>query len=343
MTNLQEVVKLSENFLVEYFNFNCIEEVKNHIDKNSIIGYEIFIKQIIFEIFYRSYIENNKEVKSIMDVYKRKIKQDDNVKSYECADDKEYAKLKRTYKGFRKYNDELAINHNKENDVQYVNIDVKDTNKKMCGQKIKRYQENQLLDINEFEIFKYIKDRSIVNSKSIDNYRLICGLKEIDRVYERINKTYDNYFERSIQYFQLEQGCRIETNYLIANAMSKVKKGLEEKKNDIKQFRCFFAVSFGTNSLQNKFIIGIEKYINEYVKNPGKITSIPMEIYELSLIKYNITKLVLGQLIINVSELNYIENDIFFKDYFGEGQHIIKDKKWEDIKLRNFRDLYSQE
>ncbi len=343
MTNLQEVVNLSENFLVEFFNFNCIDEVKNHIDKNSIIGYEIFSKQVIFEIFYTSYINNNKEVKSIMDVYKRKIKQDDDVKSYECSDDKEYAKLKRTYRDFRKYNDELAIKHNKENDVQYVDIDVKDTTKKMCGQKIKRYQENQLLDINEFEIFKYVKDRSISNSKSIDSHRLISSLKEIDRVYERINKTYNSYFERSIQYFQLEQGCRIETNYLIANAMNKVKRSLEEKNNDIKQFRCFFAVSCGTNSLQNKFIIGIEKYINEYVKNPEIVTSIPMEIYELSLVKYNIRKLVLEQLVESGIELNYVENDVFFKNYFGEGQHIIKDKKWEDIKLKNFRDLYLEE
>lgn len=340
MMNLQEVVNLSENFLVDFFNFNCIENVKNHINKNSIIGYEIFINQIIFEVFYMSYINNTKEVKTLMDVYKRKIKQDNNIKSYECADDKEYAKLKRTYRDFRKYNDELAIKHRKENDVQYLKIDVKDTNKKMCGQQIKRYQENQLLDINEFQIFKYVKDRRISNSKSLDNYTLINGLKEIDSVYERINQTYDSYFERSIQYFQLEQNCRIETNYIIANAMNKVKRSLDEKKNDIMQFRCFFAVSYGTNSLQNKFIIGIEKYINEYVKNPEIITSIPREIYELSLVKYNIRQLVLEQLDKLGEQLNYIDNDVFFKNYFGEGQHIMKDKKWEDIKLRNFRDLY---
>lgn len=226
MMDLQKVINLTEKFLIEIFRFNCIDDVKNYINKNYIIGYEIFIKQIIFEIFYTSYINNTKEVNTLMDVYKRKIKQSDNIKSYECADDGEYAKLKRTYKDFRKYNDELAIKHKKESEIQYVEIDAKDTSKKMCGQKIKGYQENQLLDINEFDIFKYIKEGRIGNSKSIDNYRLINGLKEIDSVYERINKTYDSYFERSIQYFQLEQGCRIETNYLIAYAMNKVKRNL---------------------------------------------------------------------------------------------------------------------
>lgn len=340
MMDLQKVINLTEKILIEIFRFNCIDDVKNYIDKKYIIGYEIFIKQIIFEIFYTSYINNTKEVNTLMDVYKRKIKQDDKIKSYECADDGEYAKLKRTYKDFRTYNDELAIKHKKESDVQYVEIDAKDTSKKMCGQKIKGYQENQLLDINEFDIFKYIKDGRISNSKSIDNYRLINGLKEIDSVYERINKSYDSYFEKSIQYFQLEQGCRIETNYLIAYAMNKVKRNLEEKNNDKKQFKCFFAVSYGTNSLQNKFIIGVEKYINAYVKNPKIITSIPMEIYELSLIKYNIRQAILVQVDQIGSELNYVNDDEFFRNYFGEGQHIIKDKKWEDIKLKNFRALY---
>lgn len=65
-----------------------------------------------------------------------------------------------------------------------------------------------------------------------------------------------------------------------------------------------------------------------------------MEIYELSLIKYNIRQAMLIQLAQIGSELNYVNDDDFFRNYFGEGQHIIKDKKWEDIKLKNFRDLY---
>lgn len=338
--NLQEVINLSENFLKLIFveDFKSIEDVKEYINKNYIIGYEIFINQIIFEIFYESYMNDTKEVKTLMDVYKRKIKKDDNVKSYECADDKEYAKLKRTYKEFRMYNDKLAMKYKKESDVQY--LDAKDINKKMCGQQIKKYQENQLLDINEFKIFKYIKDRRIANSKSLSDYILISSLKEIDNVYDRINNTYNSYFERSIQYFQLEQSCRIETNYIIANAMSKVKRSLKEKKNDIIYFKCFHAVGDFQITLQNKFIIGIEKYINEYIKNPQIITRIPTEIYDLNLIKYNIRQLVLKKLAETGEQLNYTDNDIFFKNYFGEGQHIIKNKKWEDIKLKNFRDLY---
>ena len=83
--NLQEVINLSENFLKLIFveDFKSIEDVKEYINKNYIIGYEIFINQIIFEIFYESYMNDTKEVKTLMDVYKRKIKKGDNVKSYE--------------------------------------------------------------------------------------------------------------------------------------------------------------------------------------------------------------------------------------------------------------------
>lgn len=343
MVGLQRITSLSEKFLVDILGLEYITEVEDYINNNFIIGYEIIIKQIIFEVFYTSYINDTKEGKSIIDVYKRNFKEIKDIKSYECADDKEYAKFKRSYKEFRKYNDELAIKYKKEQDVQYLNIDANDVKKKMQGQQIRQYQESQLLDINEFPIFKYIKDRRITNAKSLDDYTLITSLKDLDKVYERINTRYCSYFERSVQYFQLETSCRIETNYLIANAIKKVKRSLAEKKNDIKKFQCFIAVRSELTLLENKFIMGIEKYMNEYMENPEVIRVIPDEIYILNLVKFKVRKLVLDEVAKTGEAVNYFDNDDFFKKYFGEGQHIINNKGWENIKLKDFRDLYVSE
>lgn len=82
------------------------------------------------------------------------------------------------------------------------------------GHRIKKFQQNQLLDLNEFKIFEYIREKRIRDSKSVSNTNLISALEDIDKVYIRINKTYDNYFERSVQFFQLENSCRLETRYL---------------------------------------------------------------------------------------------------------------------------------
>lgn len=338
MSDLDRVIKLSEEYLVLLFNVSDIDIVKKHINATSLIGYDIFLKQTVFEIFNENFVNMCSDESSILDIYKRKIKQDNNIKSHEIAGDNEYKRLERTYKNFRQPVDEIAIKNNKLEEVQYRKLVT--ASEKMEGQKVKKFQENQLLDVYEFIIFKYIRDNTISRSNSIDDGKLIDALYDLDKIYAHINESYDNYFEKCIHYYQLEKNCRFETHYLIAAALGKVDRKLAEKKKDIFQFKCFYAITCGSNYITNNFTVGMEKYINEYVKNPDSLNSFPNEIYELNLIKYQIRKLVLKRLKSYNCKLNYIDGDYFFKEYLGQGQHIKNDKQWENIKLKDFRDLY---
>lgn len=132
----------------------------------------------------------------------------------------------------------------------------------------------------------------------------------------------------------------METGYLIASAISKVNKSLEEKNKDIDNFKAFWSINCGSNRLQNKFILGIKKYIDKYIENPKVIEVIPMEIYELNLIKYFVRKSILEELDSENICLNFDECNDFFKTFFDEMQHVNKDKKWDSKLLMNFRKIY---
>lgn len=332
MYNLESIQKKVENMLADGCNFSDVDTMKKYVNKNFIIDYDELLNQTIFEIYYENYSKYS-EREPISHMFKNETEED-----MDLASNKDYKKTQRTYKTFRTYNDDLSIKHNNGKDVEYVELE--DTQDRFEGHRIKKFQQNQLLDLNEFKIFEYIREKRIRDSKSVSNTNLISALEDIDKVYSRINITYDNYFERSVQYFQLENSCRLETRYLLANAISKVNKSLEEKNKDIENFKAFWSINCGGNRIQNKFILGIKKYIDKYIENPKVIEAIPVEIYELNLIKYFVRRSILGELDSENICLNFDECNNFFKTFFGEMQHVNKDKKWDSKLLMNFRKTY---
>jgi hypothetical protein len=332
MYNLEYVRKKVEHMLADGFNFSDVDTMKKYVNQKFIIDYEELLNQTMFEIYYENYSKYG-EREPISKMFKN-----ENEEDLELASNKDYKKTQRTYKMFRTHNDALSIKHNNGRDVEYVELE--DPKDRFEGHRIKKFQQNQILDLNEFKIFEYILKGRIGDSKSLSNTNLIKALEDIDKVYNRINKTYDNYFERSVQYFQLENTCRLETGYLIASAISKVNKSLEEKNKDIDTFKAFWSINYGNNRLQNKFILGIKKYIDRYIENPKIIESIPIEIYELNLIKCSVRRSILGKLDSENICLDFNECNNFFKTFFGEMQHINKNKKWDSKLLMNFRKPY---
>lgn len=336
MYSLEYIKKRVESILLNKFGFIDIDTVKKFIDEMFIIDYEELLNQTIFEIYYENYNKHSERV-ALSNMFKNQTEKD-NEGYVDLDSNKDYKKTQRTYKNFRKYNDNLSIMNNNGVDVEYVELEnIKD---RFTGHKIRKFHQNQLLDLNEFKIFEYIRDNRIKSSKSVSNIELVSALGEIDKVYDRINKTYDNYFERSVQYFQLENSCRLETGYLIANAISIVNKSLEEKSKDIDAFKAFFSVNCEGNRLQNKFILGIKKYTNKYIEDSRVIDSIPKEIYILNLSKYFVRQSILEELESKNICLDFYECNDFFKEYFGEMQHVNKNKSWDSKVLKSFRKIY---
>lgn len=337
MYNLAYIKKSVESMLLNTFDFNDVDTMRKYIDNKFIIDYDELFNQTIFEIYYENYNKHCERV-PISNMFKNQTEKD-NEGNMDLDSNKDYKKTQRTYKIFRKYNDNLSIMYNNGIDVEYVELE--NTKDRFTGHKIKKIQQNQLLDLNQFKIFEYIRSNRIKSSKSVSNIDLKSALEDIDKVYDRINKTYDNYFERSYQYFQLENSCRLETGYLIANAISRVNKSLEEKNKDIDAFKALWSINYQEYRLQNKFILGIKKYTNKYIEDSKVIQSIPIEIYNLNFIKYRIRKSILEELDSRNICLNFSECSDFFKDYFGEMQHVNKNKIWDSKVLMNFRKIYN--
>lgn len=131
------------------------------------------------------------------DIYKKR-----RIKDFRQSDifvnDKEYAKLKRTYKSFRQHNDDIAREHNLLNQVQFN--ELKTVEERMQGHTIKDYQKDQLINLIDFEIFNHIKNKTICSSKSVDDSRLIDMLIELKDIYNRIEESYPtSFFQRSVQ------------------------------------------------------------------------------------------------------------------------------------------------
>ncbi|NFN44432.1 hypothetical protein FDB53_04160 [Clostridium botulinum] len=332
MYNLENIQKKAEYMLAYFFKLSDIDAMRKYVNQKFIINYEELLNQTIFEIYYENYSKYS-EREPISKMFKN-----ENEEDLDLASNKDYKKTQRTYKMFRTHNDALSIKHNNGRDVEYVELE--EEKDRFEGHKIKKYQQNQISDLNEFKIFKYILKGRIGDSKSVSNDNLIKALEDIDKVYDRINKKYNNYFERSVQYYQLELSCRIETSYLIADAICKINKSLEEKNNDIETFKVFWAVNCNGDSLQNKFILGIKKYLDKYIENSTVIELIQMEIYELNLIKYHARKAILAELDNKNICLDFNECSNFFKEFFGEMQHVNKNKKWDSKVLINFRKNY---
>lgn len=305
--------------------------------KHSILGDELFLKHTLFEFYYECY----KKISSsgtVLDVYKDNLNSNNDI-SIDIVNNKEYAKLKRTYTSYRNYNDNIAREHGLFDQVHLQKI--KTVEERMKGHNVKEFQKNQLIHLYRFEIFKHLKNKTISNSKSITDFRLIKMLNEIKDIYISIEEENSTFFMRSFHYYQLEFNCRFEAYYYAALILSRSNKSLKQKKKDAEFFNCFSAVRSGEFYYQNRFVLGITKYVDRYIDDPDSTEIIPLEILHLSRIKRVLINAVFEE-IKDYKAINFEEIEDFCEHFFGCRQHIVLDKNWNGIKLRHFRDMYSE-
>ena len=331
-----------------------IIEIKNdefqldeYIKNKCIMEFDDFVKQIIYELYvncYKGKCDTNGI--SVVDFYKNQIIQEPNRKTMFCTNDSAYKSTLRSYKKYRQHNDENIkkikekYNIKEQNgDIQLLNLDTAD--KRGNGHKIRKYQEFQQKIIMKYEIFHYIENGSISSSKRINDSDLIDMLEKIDKIYNEIDEVCDTYFEKSLQYYDLENMCHIEMVYLLARALSLSKKKLSEKKQDKLNFNSLFAISYQKSFYQNKFIIANQKYIEKYEKDEKfDLNSMSNEILQLCMIKKEIIDIIEKKVDCEKLEYDFNDAEIFFENYLGKGQHIIRNKDWTKIKLKDFRDFY---
>lgn len=327
-----------------------IEFARKRFEEVFIMKYDDFINQIIFELYYDQYTKHCKGV-ALVEFYKQEILNDRNIKTIECTEDPEYKKLKRSYKKYRLHNDndskrlyekmEKGKNlhaYSEEDNIQYH--ELKKPEERSKGHKLREYQMFQQKNLMNYKIFKHIENQSISSSKKVKDTDLIDMLTDFEKIYIDIEKSFDTYFEKCVQYYQLEIMCNIEIKYLIAEALSLINKKLEDKENDKSIFKALIGISFKNNYFQNRFVIGRQIYIDKYKEhNYNKFEDMPIEIYNLCKMKFIIKEIAKNKLLKEYNfSYDYTKDEMFFKNFLGMGQHI-NEKHWKDIKLKDFRDF----
>ena len=342
----------------------------------------IIRNQVIFEVYYILYLLCEK-YHTFYYYCMKQIKQSGELKKdwKDFSDRSEYKEPKYYYKKYRQNQDNLAQCHyDIKNIGLYQNLKK---NEFHSGHKIglldylfvKRCYE--MGNVNY--MFKVLKDNRLTNSNSVSNKDFEdYFIKGIDDLYKEIGATdyakwseeNNQFFLKSIDYYQLEKKCALELCYNAAYAISNIQKNLKQKKEDIKTLRAlrYFFVHEDNAIIQNKAITISRQIMRGYLDESISVT----EVHILYTIINNIIYLSEKKLLVNYFGgyfrkpmssdywLNIYQNpelvkkecnlgsiwdfmcpetELFFKNYFGNGQHITP-KNWGQVKIKNFRDMY---
>ncbi len=317
--------------LLEMYTISSEDEFKKIFKKYYLLDYDVFIKQIVFEIYYENYI-NKSSTNSIASLF--------DGSDTGLAENSNYKKMIRGYKKYRTHQDNLSMKSNKGKDIQFKNLEH--GRESLKGHELYKWQENQLKNLvsDKYSIFKEITKGTLGDVNKLSNKKLVDYLEEYENIYFDIKNQEDNFFGRSFQYYQLEIGNRIETWYMVANKLNKLNVANKDKKRIINELKCLDSVAGSNGTFQNKFIIGIDKYIDYHIdaniNEIGNIDRVHNEVYILNNNKYLIRKYILKWIKQKMIELDYNEYNHLCKDYFGNMQHIDKDKNWSDV-IKTFR------
>ena len=353
---INEIVSLVEEVI------NDMPPKENNIIYDSIIGYDDFVKQIVFAIYYQMYLSDKKNTKKLI-YYNKKI---DDFRTREEIDSGELRDPQNVTSNFRYYMEYLgnyiadrAKLHG--GDAEYHRR-IKYTNwERTQNPTLDEEQYQQALKVYKHsELFDTLMKKSFRASKNVYRKKVINRLKLLSSLYEDIDRE-PSCFEKCVEYYQLEIGSRFETNYKIIKALTNVmkknkKRKLDLRRSDVDLFKCFQIVNqfqyFKDNgdtytvrlrTVQNQFILDIDRYIEQYLQNPRKLKWFNYELAMLSSIrKFLISHIMEIILSTDVEvEMDFAGADEYFKDFIGMGQHITVDKQWEKLNFKFFFDLYT--
>lgn len=316
--------------LLKMYGCHTENDIKYIFKSDYLLDYDIFIKQIIFEIYYEDYTKTSYK-KSIASTF-----EEDNIN---LASNSDYKKTLRGYKKYREYQDNLSLKFNNGKDVQLKKLNHgKDS---FNGHEVYEWQINQLnhLVSDKYAIFKEIVKGSLGDVNKLSNTKLISYLEEYENIFDEIEYEEESFFRRSIHYYQLEIGNRICTAYMIADKLNRANISNKDKKIIMNKLKSLILV----NNLENKFIIGLDNYIDYQIDSATNINKdserVTNEIYSLNYHKYIIRKSILEWINEEKIELNYNDCDELCKNYFGNMQHNCKNKDWNKL-IKDFRLFY---
>ena len=199
---------------------------------------------------------------------------------------------------------------------------------------------------------KFCNGHNYTNSDAEDDIK-----NEFGSFYKRIDEKCETEFEKCVQYYQLENSTSIEGVYNMFRAAKAAGRKGEKLKEDAKLFYAFY-VYIGYShkapiSLESQIIMRImftqigklmnnmKLYSQLYEENPDELTKIILINHVLNMIlKFSVFNI---EEWLKVREISivYAKDDRFFKDFLGEGQHITKNKDFEnDVKIGQMRKFY---
>lgn len=357
---------------LKFDNSDNVMEIINQIQPN-------IQNQVIFEIYYLLYLILE-EKHSIYFYYKEREKRLGHVIDMNFKDDSRHNKIQNDYKTFRNNADDFAKKiYNKANIGYLYGKKPKNYEGHKLRRLDYLFLERILDDSKIDYFFDSLRVGRLTDNKKISNTVFKNDIiPAIQALYENIDQTdytVNNRINRpfmlkAIDYYQLEKNCSIELSYMSAYALGKVKKTLKEKKEDLEVFhnlRFSKIISEGGSITQNKVFVTYGIIFYEYTN--GKINAYNIrDIYEYfnNVIYFSVYNTLdrffdglLGPLNSNywlniyqngaklkkdlklngIDDFICLDSEIFFKNYLAKGQHI-NQKKWEEIKIKDFRDMY---
>ncbi|MEK4221474.1 hypothetical protein N1I86_05290 [Bacillus sp. FSL W8-0116] len=192
---------------------------------NVTMSRENFINQIVFEVYYDAYL------KLAPSMTLREFAKQNSFKGRFDSFESYYKKVQRDYQSFQKHKDNQYLeicryfgffdNIQLYDNIQYQKLS--EIKARIEGHKLKKYQIFQLLRVMDYDVFESIKTGAICNSKKKASAEVIKLLNSINDVYDEIRYSKDmTYFEKGVQFFQLENSIRYEFFYRIIKLLRKI-------------------------------------------------------------------------------------------------------------------------
>lgn len=201
---------------------------------------------------------------------------------------------------------------------------------------------------------EFYNGHNYTNSDAEDDIK-----NEFGSFYKRIDEKCKTEFEKCVQYYQLENRTMIEGVYNMFRAAKAAGRKGEKLKEDTKLLYALY-VYFGYShkapislegqivmrikfSQQGKLMNNMKLYSQLYEENPDALTEI-IRINQIlnTILKFSVF-IIEEWLKVREISIIYTKDEQFFKDFLGEGQHITKNKDFEnEVKIGQMRKFYKQ-
>ena len=338
---------------------------------------ELIKKQIIFEVYYAMYLSGSKPQTIAYFMKKYEGKENDVLSS-----DPDYAKIKAIYKKARQYADDVAqYYYNDESIGQYKKIqkgtDCFDGHKICLLDYLYLLRQKNNSDIEY--LMNYLTNGKVSHVKKLNNTdfveRFAGGIEELyneiaNTDYSKYGCENSNYFYKSVDYYQFEKNCNVELCYMAAYAATQKKlKNMDDLHYLMENM--FLRIDDYNCKIQNVVIWFGKDVLTEYLKDNINIDQMANILWSLNAHIFACKHMLMKQYfadfladvplpqcgeymqrqsaknknflgITSLSDLMCDETEEFFRNYFGEGQHI-NPKDYEKIAIRYFRAMYETE